>query len=156
MSARNGVKTFDLGVSSSVTVFIHELRGGPAAAPGPSLKLCRESSFFHLGLSIPVFQPRPSKSHGMVQKRGRHFFGQDRLSQVRFHGIKELAEVPSVFRRPRSHAQAQIDWPPRRTRLVVYREMPLEPLAHHGYTGRNRIDSQDGKLLVSQARHDVA
>jgi len=46
--------------------------------------------------------------------------------------------------------------PPRRTRLVVNGEMPFQALAHDRPTGRHGIDSQDRKLLVSQARHDVA
>src|SRR5580704_5602326 len=122
MSARNGVKTFDLGVSSSANVFIHELRGGRAARPGSFLRLRRESSSLNFGLSNVGL----STSHGMVQKRGSHFFGHAHLPQARLHGIKKFAEVPSVFRGPGSHAQAQIDWPPRRARLIVYGEMFLQ------------------------------
>src|ERR1700733_2151173 len=78
------------------------------------------------------------------------------VAEVPFNFVHKFAEGAAVAPRPRADRKTQIDWSPWRARLIVYREMFFQALAHHWRARRDRIDGEHSELSRAKPRDEIA
>src|SRR6266478_10208811 len=77
-------------------------------------------------------------------------------TQTRFDAIEEVRERALVLWVPGANTGPQINGPPRRARLVVYRKVLFQAVAHHRRARRNGVHTENCKLRLSQPPHHIA
>src|SRR5271168_3094965 len=77
------------------------------------------------------------------------------ISQTSFDGVQEFWEVPRILGTPESHADPQIQWPPRSALLVSDGDVPLDPLPEYRGARFGRVHRQRGELGFADARDQV-